>query len=162
MANCESFSPSIDNRSRVLILGSMPGVKSLCEQQYYANPQNRFWRLMGKFCGCDLVGLDYDKKLKTLLDNGFALWDVIKSCQRSGSLDSNIQDEVPNDIEGLLKKYTGIEKICLNGSKAYAAFWKHFPELSGKYECFKLPSTSAANAGCRFEGLYEEWRRVVG
>ncbi len=162
MVNCESFSPSIDDRSRVLILGSMPGVKSLCEQQYYANPQNRFWRLMGKFCGFDLVGLDYDERLKTLLDNRFALWDVIKSCQRSGSLDSNIQNEVPNDIEGLLKEYTGIEKICLNGSKAYAAFRKHFPELSGKYECFKLPSTSAANAGCRFEELYEEWSRVVG
>ena len=123
MNNCKSFKPSVDNNSKILILGSMPGVKSLEEQQYYAHPQNRFWKVMVSICDePKLYELNYDLKLKTLLKNNIALWDTIKSCKRDGSLDSDIQNETPNDIRKLLKKYPNIKTICLNGNKSYSAF----------------------------------------
>ena len=94
MNNCKSFKPSIDNNSKILILGSIPDVKSLEEQQYYAHPQNRFWKVLGSICNeLQLYELDYDVKLKTFLKNNIALWDTIKTCKREGSLDSDIQDE---------------------------------------------------------------------
>ena len=99
MNNCKSFKPSIDNNSRILILGSMPGVKSLEEQQYYAHPQNRFWKVMSTICNeQQLPKFDYKTRLKILLNSNIALWDTIKSCKREGSLDSDIQNEKPNDI----------------------------------------------------------------
>ena len=158
MVNCKSFSPSVDSKSKILILGSMPGVKSLSEQQYYAHPQNRFWKVMGKICNCEnLSELDYKTKLSVLLANKFALWDVIKSCSRDGSLDSNIKNEQPNDIPALLRQYPNINAICLNGNKSYSAFKKHFPDLLNRYKCRKLPSTSPANARYNLEHLLLEW-----
>lgn len=158
MNNCKSFAPSIDNNSKVLILGSMPGVKSLEEQQYYAHPQNRFWKVMGIICNePKLYELDYNLKLKTLLKNNIALWDTIKTCKRDGSLDSDIQNEIPNDIRGLLKKYLNIKTICFNGNKSYYAFKKYFPDLLDKYSCYKMPSTSPANARYSLSKLIMEW-----
>ena len=158
MNNCKSFTPSIDNNSKILILGSMPGVKSLYEQQYYAHPQNRFWRVMSVICNePKLYEFDYDLKLKTLLKNNIALWDTIKTCEREGSLDSDIQNENPNDIRKLLKTYPNIKTICLNGNKSYSAFKKYFPELFEKYSCHKMPSTSPANARYSLDKLIEEW-----
>ena len=162
MNNCKSFKPSIDNNSRILILGSMPGVKSLEEQQYYAHPQNRFWKVMASICNePKLYEFAYDLKLKTLLKNNIALWDTIKSCKREGSLDSDIQNETPNDIKGLLKNYPNIKTICLNGNKSYSAFKKYFPDLSEKYNCLKMPSTSPANARYSLDILIKEWSKVL-
>lgn len=161
MNNCKSFYPSIDNNSCLLILGSMPGVKSLEEQQYYAHPQNRFWKVMGIICDeQNLYEFDYDLKLKTLLKNNIALWDIIKSCKRDGSLDSDIQNENPNDIRKLLKKYPNIKTICLNGNKSYSAFKKYFPDLLEKYNCHKMPSTSPTNARYSLNKLIEEWKAI--
>jgi hypoxanthine-DNA glycosylase len=162
MNNCKSFAPSIDNNSKVLILGSMPGVKSLEEQQYYAHPQNRFWKVMGHILGePKLHEFDYGTKLKTLLKNNIALWDTIKSCRREGSLDSDIQNETPNDIRKLLKTYPNIETICLNGNKSYTAFKKYCPDLLEKYTCLKMPSTSPANARYSLDILMREWTKIV-
>ena len=162
MNNCKSFAPSIDYNSCILILGSMPGVKSLEEQQYYAHPQNRFWEVMASICNePKLHEFDYDLKLKTLLKNNIALWDTIKSCKRDGSLDSDIQNETPNDIRKLLKKYPNIKTICLNGNKSYSAFKKYFPELLDKYTCYKMPSTSLANARYNLNTLIKEWSIIV-
>jgi len=162
MNNCKSFAPSIDNNSKILILGSMPGVKSLEEQQYYAHQQNRFWKVMSVVCNeTNLSEYSYDLKLKTLLKNNIALWDTIKTCKRLGSLDSGIQNETPNDIKGLLKKYPNIKTICLNGNKSYTAFKKYFPDLLEKYNCLKMPSTSPANARYNLNLLIKEWLRVV-
>ena len=159
---CKSFLPNIDGKSEILILGSMPGVKSLEEQQYYAHPQNRFWRLMGLFCNEEnLQDFDYQEKLQILLKNKIALWDVIQSCNRDGSLDSNIQNEVPNSIPDLLKLFPKIRVIGLNGNKSYTAFKKHFPDLLEKYSCYKLPSTSPANARYKLDDLYNEWNKAV-
>lgn len=162
MNNCKSFKPSIDNESKILILGSMPGIKSLEEQQYYAHPQNRFWKVMGNICNePKLSELDYETKLKTLLNNNIALWDTIKSCKREGSLDSDIQNEKPNDIRKLLKTYPNIETICLNGNKSYSAFKKYFPILFEKYACHRMPSTSPANARYSLNILIKEWFKII-
>lgn len=161
MEICKSFSPNIDENSKILILGSMPGIRSLEQQQYYAHPQNRFWKVIGKCCNFDnLQELNYSDRLKFLLNNQIALWDVIESCKRTGSLDSNIKSEKPNDIRALLKKYN-IKRICLNGNKSYSAFKKHFPELLKRYNCYKLPSTSPANAKYKLEDLFKEWSKVI-
>ena len=162
MNNCKSFKPSIDNNSKILILGLMPCVKSLEEQQYYAHQQNRFWKVMASICNEPrLHEFDYDLKLKTLLNNNIALWDTIKSCTREGSLDSYIQNEISNNINGLLKKYPNIKTICLNGNKSYSAFKKYFPNLLDKYNCLKMPSTSPANAKYSLDKLIEEWSICV-
>lgn len=159
---CKSFLPNIDNNSKILILGSMPGVKSLEEQQYYAHPQNRFWKLIGMFCNADnLPELNYQEKLQILLKNKIALWDVIQSCYRDGSLDSKIQNELPNDIPEFLKQFPNIKIICLNGNKSYSALKKHFPELLKQYMCYKLPSTSLANARYKLDDLYNEWSMAL-
>ena len=162
MSNCRSFLPSIDDSSQILILGSMPGVKSLEEQQYYAHPQNRFWKVMGAICNePNLQQLDYQQKLKILLQNNIALWDTIKSCKRDGSLDSDIQNETPNDIYGLLKKFPKLKTICLNGNKSYSTFKKYFPDLLEKYSCHKMPSTSPANAKYSLDTLIKDWSSIV-
>ena len=156
---CKSFKPSIDKNSIVLILGSMPGVKSLEEQQYYAHPNNRFWKLMGMFCNTtNLQDINYQEKLQILLNYKFALWDVIESCNREGSLDIDIKNEIPNNISDLLKQYPNIKGIILNGGKAYSAFKKYFPELLKYYKCYKLPSSSPANAKYKLENLYQEYK----
>ena len=158
----QKFFISIDNDSKILILGSMPGVKSLEEQQYYAHPQNRFWKVMGHICNePNLQGFDYHIKLQILLNNNIALWDTIESCKREGSLDSNIQNEKPNDIKDLLKKHPNIQTICLNGNKSYSAFKKYFPDLLEKYNCHKMPSTSPANARYSLDILMREWTKIV-
>ncbi len=162
MRKCKSFLPSIDENSKILVLGSMPGIKSLDEQQYYAHPQNRFWELMGMICDYNnLPSQEYTNKLQILLSNKIALWDVIQSCNRDGSLDSNIQNEKPNNIHKLLNQFKNIEIICLNGNKSYSAFKKYFPKLLEKYKCYKLPSTSPANARYRLEDLYKKWNNVI-
>lgn len=161
-SNCKSFLPNINEKSEILILGSMPGVKSLDEQQYYAHPQNRFWKLMEMFCKVyNLNKLTYQDKLQILLENKIALWDVLQSCNRNGSLDSNIQNEIPNNIPELLEKFPNIKIICLNGNKSYSAFKKYFPDLLKKYSCHRMPSTSPANARYKLEDLYREWSEAI-
>ena len=163
MRKCKSFEPSVNDNCKVLILGSMPGVKSLEKQQYYAHPLNRFWKVMGILCNTDLTGCDYNSRLKILLDNGFALWDTIDSCEREGSLDSNIKKEKPNDIRKLLILYPNIRTICLNGNKSYSSFRKHFPELltDERYNIYPLPSTSPANAKYQLKDLINEWQKII-
>ncbi|MGN0014471.1 MAG: DNA-deoxyinosine glycosylase, partial [Candidatus Gastranaerophilaceae bacterium] len=100
---------------------------------------------------------DYSEKINVLLQNNIALWDVVKFCNRVGSLDSDIKNEIPNEIPELLQKYPNIEKICLNGNKSYSSFKKYFPFLLQQYECCKMPSTSPANAKFSFDDLFEMW-----
>ena len=162
MNNCKSFKPSIDNSSNILILGSMPGSKSLEQQQYYAHPQNRFWKVMGYICDePKLNEFNYNLKLKTLLKNNIALWDTIKTCNRKGSLDSDIKNEIPNDLRNLLENYPNIKTICLNGNKSFVAFKKYFPDLMGKYCCHKMPSTSPANAKYCLNKLIKEYSKFI-
>ncbi len=161
MATCISFAPLVDDDSCILILGSMPGVKSLQEQEYYAHKQNRFWRLMALLLGEDLP-VTYEAKCAMLLAHHIALWDTLGYCEREGSLDSDIKNEIPNDILGLLAKHPRITTIVCNGGKAAAAFKKYFAkDLPPHVTVHYLHSTSPANARMRLEDLAEEWGSAI-
>lgn len=156
MSICKSFPPVVSAESRVLILGSMPGRKSLEMQQYYAHPQNRFWKLLAALFATELP-TDYQAKLALLQQNRLALWDVLGVCERDGSLDSDIRNEQPNDILGLLQQYPQLKAVFCNGGKAGSAFKKYFGTVV-KVPVYYLHSTSPANARMDLTALQEEWR----
>jgi TDG/mug DNA glycosylase family protein len=145
-----SFPPVADDRARVLILGSMPGVLSLAENQYYAHPRNLFWPIMGSLFG---AGRDvaYEQRLRLLQDHRIALWDVLHSCQRDGSLDSDIQCEVANNFATFFNTYPQITHVFFNGGKAESSFRKHVRDVGQGLVMTRLPSTSPAHASLSFE-----------
>ena len=159
---CRSFPPSESPDARVLILGSMPGAASLAAQEYYAHPANRFWPLMAHLLNEPEVPADYEKRLAMLLRHHIALWDAIDTCDRAGSLDSDIRNVKANDFTAFLKKWTKIRTIGLNGGKAYATFAKSNKPLLSRPDLhiLKLPSTSPANARWRMENLLDSWRTL--
>ena len=140
-AYAEGFPPVCDERSRVLILGSFPSVKSRAQSFYYGNPQNRFWRTVCGYFG-EAVPDTVEEKRAFLLRRGIALWDVVERCKIVGSQDASISEEEIADIPALLEG-SGIRHVLCNGSKAYELFAKHFPKLLSNAQ--KLPSTSPAN-----------------
>lgn len=158
MAGCVSFPPVADESARVLILGSMPGTESLRRGEYYAFPHNAFWRIMGEIFRFSPM-LPYPERVACLRRGGVALWDVLASCERSGSLDLAIRDPRPNDIPGLLRRMPQVGRICCNGGAA-GRYLKHFfPELFPIAEV--LPSTSPAAARRSFAEKLECWRRAL-
>ncbi|MGM0601389.1 MAG: DNA-deoxyinosine glycosylase [Candidatus Rifleibacteriota bacterium] len=166
MSIVKSFAPVIKRDCRVLVLGSMPGRKSLAENQYYAHKQNLFWKFLYKISGKELDYV-YKNRLRLLLSHKVALWDVLKACERKSSLDSDIviASEQVNDIPALLEKYEHIAKICFNGQKAYTSFERHIlarnPDIQKNYELVILPSTSPANASISFEEKLKTWKKEV-
>ena len=128
----KGFEPIVSENSRVLILGSMPSVVSLEKQEYYGFKHNRFWKIMGLYAGCRWES--YEMKKRFILQEGFALWDVIDSCEREGSLDSKIKNIICSDIDGLLKQYPKIHMVILNGQKAAELLYAIFFPLSFKGE----------------------------
>jgi hypoxanthine-DNA glycosylase len=156
--------PVVGGEPRVLVLGSMPSERSLRDERYYAQPSNRFWRLMA-----DIVGVPsdapYAARTAALGAHGVALWDVLKHCLRAGSLDSAIvrTTEIPNEVGPFLERHGGVRRVLLNGRTAERAFHEHVaPTLPGgvlaRVETVALPSTSAANARWRYPALAEAWR----
>ena len=137
-----SFEPVWAPDARILILGTMPSVKSLEQGFYYAHPRNAFWPILFDLLG-EAFSEDIEAKRRLILKNGIALWDVAQSAIRPGSLDSAIRDAVPNDIPGLLKKCPGIGKVLLNGTTAYALYRRLAPVQPVSWAL--LPSTSPAN-----------------
>lgn len=140
----EGLDPVIAKTSRVLILGSLPGDMSLRMQQYYANPRNQFWDILGAVFGCRLQS-PYEEKINFALAHGLALWDVLKAADRKGSLDSSITKAIPNEFGELLSAYPNIRVIALNGGKAAAHFRsvrKRDPNVFAGRQCIELPSTS--------------------
>lgn len=153
-----SFSPIIDDHSKILILGSIPGVKSLEKQQYYGHPQNKFWKIIFELFNENFTD-DYEEKINVLKKYHIALWDVIDSCERKGSLDSEIRNEEANQIKELLEEYPNIHTIFCNGGKSY----KNLQKILGKnykIPVFLLPSTSPLHT-VSFEKKLEEWKRVL-
>ncbi len=136
--------PIIDEECKIIILGSMPGAESLRKGEYYGHPRNAFWRIMFDMLDCDFTD-DYDAKKKMLLDNHIALWDVISYCEREGSLDSNIKEDIPNDFNSLFLDYPNIKRVYFNGQKAYDTFRRKVGFDSEK-NYIRLPSTSPAHA----------------
>ena len=115
-----SFPPVVDIATRVLILGSLPGERSLAAQRYYAHPQNQFWRLVGAAIGRDLVALDYPDRLAALLAAGVGLWDVVAEARRQGSTDAAIRDPVANDLPTLADTLPRLRALAFNGASSLA------------------------------------------
>lgn len=151
-----------DEPPQILILGSLPSVASVTQQQYYAHPQNAFWRIMEALFA-ERQYLDYEQRIELLKKHRIALWDVIASARREGSLDSAIESEsvVPSDIVGLLNTFPSIRSIYLNGGGATALFKRHVAkQLPRVLPIVTLPSTSPANARMRFEEKLAQWRVI--
>ncbi|WP_226941354.1 DNA-deoxyinosine glycosylase [Janthinobacterium violaceinigrum] len=138
------FDPVVDADTRLLILGSLPGEKSLAHSQYYAHPQNKFWMLLGEVLGVDLKSLPYEARLATLLAHGVGLWDVVAQAHRSGSLDSNIRNRDDNDLPGLLARFPAIRAIAFNGGTAAKLGIKVLGGQAPHYRIVELPSSSPA------------------
>ncbi|MDO4293838.1 MAG: DNA-deoxyinosine glycosylase [Eubacteriales bacterium] len=152
------FLPVFDGRSKVLILGSFPSVKSRENHFYYGHPQNRFWKVAAALTKEAEPG-SIPEKRQLLLRHGIALWDTIASCRIEGSSDSSIRDAVPNDIAGLLAK-TGIRAVFCNGTASWELYRKYCEE-DCRIAAKRLPSTSPANAAWRLERLTEAWREAL-
>lgn len=146
--------PIFDSRSRILILGSFPSVKSREVQFYYGHPQNRFWKVLGRVLGEEPPADDTSKR-DYLLRRRIALWDVIASCEIDGSSDSSIQNVVPNDLSPILSQCP-IRHIYTNGGTAARFYHKFLLPRTGR-EAIPLPSTSPANASYSLDRLTERW-----
>ena len=162
-----SFNPVIAPNASVLILGSMPGGPSLRVGQYYGNPQNLFWPFMEEIHGVPR-DLPYAERLAALNDAGVALWDVLRECEREGSLDAAIvpASEQPNDFAWLLATYPSLQRICFNGAKAATAFTRHVvptlpPLLTDHLTLIPLPSTSPANRAIPTAEKLAKWRAAL-
>lgn len=162
MSTVESFPPLEPPSARLLILGSMPGIASLRAAQYYAHPRNRFWPTMEALFGIPFAW-PYAQRVTALNAKGIALWDVLRACERPGSLDSSIvrASEVPNDFAGFLDRHPQLRAIALNGGTARDAFRRHGqPMLRHRLDgidVIALPSTSPANAGQSAEAKLAQW-----
>jgi hypoxanthine-DNA glycosylase len=152
-----SFEPIIDRRSKLLILGSLPGAVSLKKNEYYANRLNRFWEILFSVMGRPF-STDYLSKVMFLRDNHIALWDVIKSAERTGSSDSNIKTAVANDIPKLLQDNPGISFLIFNGRFSFNSYKKFFGKPQMPFEV--LLSTSPACAG-RDKEKHDMWERAL-
>ena len=149
-----SFPPIISEGSKILILGSVPGVKSLEMQQYYAHPQNQFWKIIFQLFEEDFTA-DYRKRTEIIRKNNIALWDVIDSCEREGSLDTKIRNEEHNDILKILRDHPNIKAVFCNGQKSF----KNLKKILGKdseIPVFVLPSTSPLHT-VSFDKKLAEW-----
>jgi double-stranded uracil-DNA glycosylase len=160
------FPPLAHAGARILVLGSMPGKPSLRAGQYYANPRNAFWRIWGELLGFDPDAV-YEERVAALQSGGVALWDVLRSCSRPGSLDARIVagTEVVNDFASFLPSHPAIHRICFNGAKAAGLFHRHvlpgLPNDAGDLELLRLPSTSPAHATVPFHDKLAAWRGAM-
>lgn len=156
------FKPIVGNKPRILILGSMPSEKSLQQAEYYAHPQNAFWPIMGELFGFDHE-LGYRQRTGQLTKHHIALWDVIATCRREGSLDTSIDKDsiVANDFTGFFAEHPGIEYVFFNGTRAEQEYKRRVLPVLGemttliKYQ--RLPSTSPANAGLSRKQKLRAW-----
>lgn len=159
-----SFEPVEGEGARVLILGSMPGVASLAAGQYYAHARNSFWKIAGAVLGFS-PDASYAERLAALKSSGVALWDVLHSCVREGSLDADIDASSvrANDIPALLRRQPRIELVCFNGGAAQKYYNKHvLPGLeASRIGYVRLPSTSPAHASISFEEKVAAWRAAI-
>lgn len=151
----KAFTPIADACCTVLILGTMPGEKSLEVQEYYGNRGNQFWRLLFTIFGKE-ISHDYNDKLILLAENHIALWDVLQYCEREGSLDSNIKNEVPNDFKKFYAEHPGISKVFFS-SKNAAAYYDKYIGKKAHLSYTTLPSPSGANASMSFSQKLEIW-----
>ncbi len=166
LAPSQCFAPIARPSARVLILGSLPGQRSLARAQYYAQPQNSFWRLMGDLFDAG-PQLGYEERVRRLLMRGVAVWDVCASAQRAGSLDTAIvrTSVAPNDFEKFFAAHPRIRLIGFNGAAAAQLFERHvLKSLSPNVAAIarlRLPSTSPAHASLSYAAKLEAWRALT-
>lgn len=154
-----SFEPFLPDGATILILGSLPGDRSLASDECYGHPQNRFWKVLAHLTNSPVPGT-YADKLLLLSKNRIALWDVARAAERSGSMDSKIRNVLPNDIGSVLKSHPAIRTIGFNGKKAAALFDRYFPRHE-HIRYIQLPSTSPANAAWRLPDLCSAWSKLL-
>ena len=150
-----SFAPHVAPETRLLILGSLPGARSLAERRYYAHPTNQFWRLVGAAIDRPLATMTYDERLGALADAKIGLWDVIRSAERLTSSDSLIREAEAHDLATLIAALPDMRMIAFNGGKAAAIGRRQLPVLEGA-ALVDLPSSSAANT-VGYAAKLERW-----
>ncbi len=161
MTRSEGFSPIARQDARVLILGSLPGQKSIEEQRYYAHPRNAFWPIMGALFG---INGSYETRSVQITENSIALWDVLFASVRPGSLDADIQNDTAlvNDFEAFLNRHSQVELIVFNGKKAEQLFLKLVPtEITAQQRLLGLPSTSPAYAAMPYAKKLQKWQTAL-
>ena len=152
------FPALYDRDSRILILGSFPSVRSREQKFFYGHPQNRFWKVIAAVTG-EEVPQSIEEKRALLLRNHIALWDVIASCEITGSSDASIKNAAANDLEPILQT-ADIRQIFCNGTKSHELYEKYIRPATGR-EAVKLPSTSPANAAWTLEKLIAAWNQAL-
>lgn len=166
MSAIEGFAPIVSDNASLLIVGSMPSEASLLKQQYYGHPRNAFWPIMIALLGVE-PGLCYRRRKEMLMENGVAVWDVLQSCHRLGSADSNIKWETikTNDFAAFFAGHTGIGQVFFNGGMAEKLYRKRvLPTLNedSSYLGYRrLPSTSPAYASLNLEQKMEAWKVIT-
>lgn len=155
-----SFAPICDQKSRLLILGTMPSPASLRAGMYYSHPQNAFWRLLSDLTG-DFPGQTNEEKRRFLLAQGIALWDTLRCCVRPGALDSSIRQEQPNGVAALRAGCPLLQAVFLNGGAALRYYQRYHSQAIG-LPFFVLPSSSPANARGGYARKLEGWRQILG
>ncbi|HEX8572405.1 MAG TPA: DNA-deoxyinosine glycosylase [Allosphingosinicella sp.] len=154
-----SFPPVADARTRVLVLGSLPGEESLARAQYYANPRNHFWRLIGAVTGVDLVALPYEARLEALLEAGVGLWDTVGAARRRGSLDGAIRLDQANDLLKLAAALPALRAVGFNGGKSASL---GMAQLAARPDLALIPLPSSSPAYTRpFEEKLAAWMKLT-
>ncbi len=156
----QGLPPLLDAHTRVLVLGSFPGVASLRAQQYYGHPQNQFWKIMATLLSpnaAEVLTMAYTERTQWLLSQGVGLWDVYAACEREGSLDAHIQNAQPNDLQSLQWRCPALRAIAHNGGESFKQ--AKLTRALG-LPVHRLPSTSPAHASWTFERKLEAWRGV--
>lgn len=152
------FLPVIDSSSKILVLGSVPSLKSVENNFYYMHPQNRFWRVLSRLLNMDLTDKDKSQRERILLDCHIALYDSVEECDIDGSKDTAIKNVIPADIPALLQK-SGITHIFCNGNASYKYLMQYHKSLEDMTTT--LPSTSPAKASFSLEKLIEKWKIIL-
>lgn len=156
----QGLAPLLDRQTRLVVLGSFPGVASLRAQQYYGHPQNQFWKIVATLLSthaADVMAMPYAERAKWLMSQGVGLWDVYAACEREGSLDADIQNAQPNDLVSLRTRCPALVAIAHNGGESF----KHAKLTRALgLPVYRLPSTSPANATWSLERKLDAWREV--
>jgi hypoxanthine-DNA glycosylase len=154
----ESLPPVLQGNTRLLILGSFPGVASLRARQYYAHPRNQFWAIMGRLLGQALPEAPYPERIACLRQHRIGLWDIYASCVRPGSLDASIRDATPNDLEKIIELAQALRLVVHNGAESA----RRMAEIEALgIPALRLPSTSPANARIDLETKLARWREAL-
>ena len=157
LARLQGLAPVVSHETRLLVLGSFPGVASLRAQQYYGHPRNHFWPVVASILDIDLLAMDYPERLAAVLRRGLGIWDVYVSCEREGSLDQAIRRPLHNDFQALRRQAPKLRHVAHNGGESARAR-RHLQALG--FEVYTLPSTSPANASWSFDRKLAAWRSV--